>query len=55
MIVVYKPDQSDHDQAFANLSQTAQKWNVKLNYNKLQYKQDEVEFLVKHIPQVVAS
>ena len=44
MIVGYKPDHSDHDQAFTTLLQTAQKWNVKLNYDKLQYKEDEVEF-----------
>ena len=44
MIVGYKPHHSDHDQAFTNLLQTAQKCNVKLNYEKFQYKQDEVEF-----------
>ena len=42
MVVGYKPDHSDHDQAFPNLLLTAQKCNVKLNYDKLQYKQDEV-------------
>ena len=44
MIVSYKPDHSDHDQTFTNLLQMAQKCNVKLNYDKLQYKPDEVEF-----------
>ena len=44
IIVGYKPDHSDHDQAFTTLLQTAQKCNVKLSYDKLQYKQDEVEF-----------
>ena len=44
MIAGYKPDHSDHDQAFTNLLQAAQKCNMKLNYDKLQYKQDEVEF-----------
>ena len=44
MIVGYKPDHRDHDQAFPNLLQIAQKCNVKLYYDKLQYKQDEVEF-----------
>ena len=43
-IVGYKPDDSDYNQFFTNLLQTAQKCNVKLNYDKLQYKQDEVEF-----------
>ena len=55
MIVGYKPDHSDHDQAFTNLLQTAQKCNVKLKHNKLQYKQNEVEIEVKHIPQAVTS
>ena len=45
MAVGYKPDQSDHDQAFINLLQTAQKCNVKLNYDKLQCKKDEIDFL----------
>ena len=44
MVVGYKPDNSDHDQAFTNLLQTAQKYDVKLNYDKLQYQQDEFEF-----------
>ena len=44
MVVGCKPDHSDHGQAFTNLLQTAQKGNVKLNYDKLQYKQKEVDF-----------
>ena len=44
MVVLYKPDHSNHDQVFTSLSQTAQKCNVKLNYDKLQYKKDEVGF-----------
>ena len=44
MVVGYKPDHSNHDKAFTNLLQTAQKCNVKVNYDMLQYKQDEVEF-----------
>ena len=47
MSVGYKPDHSDHNQALITLLQTAQKWNVKLNYDKLQYKQDKVEFFGK--------
>ena len=50
MIVGHKPDQSDHDQAFTTLLQTAKKCNVKLNYNKLQYKQNEVEFFGETYP-----
>ena len=44
MIVGYKPDHSDHDQAFTTLLQTAKNCNVILNYDKLQYKQNKVEF-----------
>ena len=40
MVVGYKPDHSDHDQTFTSLLQTAQKCNVKLNYDKLQYKHE---------------
>ena len=43
-VVGYKPDHNDHDQAFTSLLQTAQKFNVKLNVDKLQYKQNEVYF-----------
>ena len=42
MIVHYKPDLSDHAQAFTNLLQTAKECNVKLNYDKLRYKQNKV-------------
>ena len=44
MVVGYKPDHSDHDQAFTSLLQTAEKCNVKLNFDKLQCKQNEVDF-----------
>ena len=43
MIMGNKPDHSDHDQAFTTLLQTAKQCNVKLNYDKFQYKQNEVE------------
>ena len=43
MIVGYMPDHGDHDQAFKTLLQKAKKCNVKLNYNQLQYKHNEVE------------
>ena len=55
MVFGYKPDHSDHDQAFTNLLQTTQNCNVRLNYDKLQYKQNEVDFLVGPIQQVVTS
>ena len=44
MIIGCKPDHIDHDQAFTNLLQPAKKCNIKFNYDKLQYKQSEVEF-----------
>ena len=44
MVVGYKPDHSNHNQVFTYLLQTAQKCNVKLNYDKLQYKRNEVDF-----------
>ena len=44
MVVGYKPDHSDHDQAFTSLLQTAKKCNVNLNFDKLQYKQNKVDF-----------
>ena len=36
IVVGYKKDHSDHDEAFCKLLHTAQKNNVKLNYDKLQ-------------------
>ena len=44
MIMGCKPDHSDHDHAFTNLLQAAKKCNIKLYYDKLQYKQNDVEF-----------
>ena len=44
MVLGYRPDHSDHDQVLTNLLQTAKECNIKLNYDKLQYKQNEVEF-----------
>ena len=55
MIVGKKPSHSDHDEALTTLLETARKCNVRLNYEKLQYKKQEVDFLVKHILQVVTS
>ena len=55
MIVGKKPNHSDHDQALTTLLETARKCNVHLNYDKLQYKEQEVDFSVKHTPQAVAS
>ena len=50
IIIGYKEDHSDHDKAFSTLLQVARKNNVKLNYDKLQYKQTQVDFFFKRIP-----
>ena len=44
IVVGYKVDHSDHDTAFTKLLQTARENNVKLNFEKLQYKQTQVDF-----------
>ena len=44
MVVGKKHNHKDHDLAFTILLQTARKCNVKLNYEKLQYKCMEVNF-----------
>ena len=44
MVVRYKEDHSDHNTAFSKLFHTAQMNNVKLNYEKLQYKKSQVNF-----------
>ena len=44
MVVGYKDDHSDHDLALTKLLQTAKQNNVKLNFEKLQYKKHEVTF-----------
>ena len=44
MIVDKKPNHSNHDQALTTLLETARTCNVKLNYEKLQNKKQEVDF-----------
>ena len=44
MVVGKQANHRDHDQALTTLLETARKCNVRLNYEKLQYKQSEVEF-----------
>ena len=39
-----KPNCSDHDQALTIFLETARECNVQLNYEKLQYKKQEVDF-----------
>ena len=45
MVVGKQPNHKDHDQALTTLLEAAIKCNIRLNYEKLQYKQDEVEFV----------
>ena len=47
MVKGYQEDEQDHDKAFTQLLVTAKKINIKLNFDKIQYKQKEVEFLEK--------
>ena len=44
MVVGRMQNHRDHDQALTTLLHTARKCNVRLNYDKLQYKQTEVDF-----------
>ena len=44
MVVDKKQNHRDQDQALSTLLDTARKCNIRLNYDKLQYKQTEVEF-----------
>ena len=44
MVVGKMQNHNDHDQALTTLLDTAGKCNVRINYEKLQYKQEEVEF-----------
>ena len=55
MVVGKQPNHKDHDQALTTLLNTARKYNVCLNHEKLQYKQQEVKSLEKHILQMVVS
>ena len=55
MVVGYKQNYNDHDQALKTLLETARRCNVKLNYEKLQDEKDEVDFLVRLTPQVVTN
>ena len=48
MIVGKQQNQRDHDVVLTTLLQTARKCNLRLNFDKLQYKKTEVDFLVKH-------
>ena len=45
MIVDYKPNHSDHEQALTTLLETTGRYHVKSNYEKLQYKEDEFDFI----------
>ena len=47
MIIGYQEDEWDHDKAFTQLLETAKKNNIKLNFDKIQYKQKEEKFFGK--------
>ena len=44
MIAGKKPNHKDHGQALTTFLETARRCRVQLNYEKLQYKQQEVDF-----------
>ena len=44
MIVGKQQNHRDHDVALTTLLETAQKYNVRLNFDKLQYKKMKVDF-----------
>ena len=44
MVIGYQEDEGNHGIAFTKLLETVKKNNIKLNYDKIQYKQKEVEF-----------
>ena len=44
MVVGKQPNHKDHDSALTMLLNTARQCNVHLNYDKLQYKEKEVDF-----------
>ena len=43
MVIGYQENEQDQDKAFTQLLETAKKNNIKLNFDKIQYKQKEVE------------
>ena len=47
MVIGYQEHKWDHDKAFTQLLETAKKNNIKLHFDKIQYKQKEVEFFGK--------
>ena len=49
MVVGKQSNHKDHNQVLTTLLETARKCNIRLNYEKLQYKQTEVGFLGRPI------
>ena len=47
MVIGYQEDEWDHDKAFTQLLETVKKNNIRLNFDKIQHKQREVEFFGK--------
>ena len=55
MVVGNQQNHRDHDIALTNLLETARRSNIHLNYDKLHYKETEVDFLGESIPLMAAS
>ena len=49
MVVGKMQNHRDHDQALTTLLDTTRTCNVRLNYDKLQYKQTEVDFFLRNL------
>ena len=47
MVKGYQEDEQDHDKAFTQVLETTKKNSIKLNFDKIQYKQKEVDFFGK--------
>ena len=48
MVIGYQEDEWDHDKAFTQLLETVKKNNIRLNFDKIEHKQKEVEFFGKN-------
>ena len=44
IVIGYQEDEQDYDKALTQLLETAKRNNIKLNFDKIQYKQQGIEF-----------
>ena len=55
MVVDKQHNHKDHDVALTNLLEAARKCNIRLNFDKLQYKKTEVDFFGRHTLMMATS